>query len=79
LAYSLPWENVLQHTKGNGDAAMAQAVIAPMTIAIALCTGLIAGAVSKKVGCVVWVLSFWDLEFAVGGQQWVMRVDVLGI
>eukprot|EP00285_Hemiselmis_virescens_P007624 CAMPEP_0173383260 /NCGR_PEP_ID=MMETSP1356-20130122/5816_1 /TAXON_ID=77927 ORGANISM="Hemiselmis virescens, Strain PCC157" /NCGR_SAMPLE_ID=MMETSP1356 /ASSEMBLY_ACC=CAM_ASM_000847 /LENGTH=623 /DNA_ID=CAMNT_0014338039 /DNA_START=120 /DNA_END=1991 /DNA_ORIENTATION=- len=49
LAYILPWENILQHQKGNGDAAIAQAVIAPMTIAIALVTGLVAGAVSKKV------------------------------
>jgi len=49
LAYDLPWESVLQHREGNGDAAFAQAVIAPMTIAIALVTGITAGQISKKI------------------------------
>jgi hypothetical protein len=49
LPYIIPWENVLQHRRGDGDAAVAQLVIGPMTIAIALVTGLVAGTVAKKI------------------------------
>mmetsp|Transcript_2553 Transcript_2553/g.8399 ORF Transcript_2553/g.8399 Transcript_2553/m.8399 type:complete len:485 (-) Transcript_2553:1097-2551(-) len=49
LTYEVPWSAVLQHRNGNGDAAFYQAVIAPMTISIALVTGMIAGTIANKV------------------------------
>jgi len=63
LEYKLPWENVLQHQAGNGDAAIAQLKIAPMTIAIALITGLCAGAVAKKITHLDLELLFKDDTF----------------
>mmetsp|Transcript_26548 Transcript_26548/g.63459 ORF Transcript_26548/g.63459 Transcript_26548/m.63459 type:complete len:616 (+) Transcript_26548:411-2258(+) len=63
LPYLLPWENVLQHRKGQGDAAMAQIIIGPMTIAIALVTGLVAGTVAKKITTLDRHLMFKDDSF----------------
>mmetsp|Transcript_10903 Transcript_10903/g.21915 ORF Transcript_10903/g.21915 Transcript_10903/m.21915 type:complete len:617 (+) Transcript_10903:185-2035(+) len=63
LAYELPWENVLQHTAGDGQAAFAQTVIAPMTISIALVTGLVAGSVAKKITHLDRALLFKDDTF----------------
>jgi len=63
LAYKLPWENVLQNRRGNGDAAFVQAVSAPMTISIALVTGLVAGLVAKKITVLDRKLLFKDSTF----------------
>ena len=49
LAYKLEWDVILQNRRGEGDAAYVQLMSAPMTISIAMVTGLIAGLVAKKI------------------------------
>ena len=49
--------------QGNGDAAIAQVVMLPMTIAIALVTGLVAGTIAKKVTVLAPDLLFKDDSF----------------
>ena len=49
LAYKLEWDMILQNRRGEGDAAYVQLMSAPMTISIAMVTGLIAGLVAKKI------------------------------
>lgn len=63
LPYRLPWENILQNRKGTGDAAFVQLVSAPMTISIAMVTGLVAGLVAKKITVLDRRLLFKDSTF----------------
>lgn len=47
--YQLSMDQVLNHNDGNGDAVLAQLYIAPMSIAIGLVTGTMAGMVTQKI------------------------------
>merc|ERR1712216_622661 len=63
LAYKLEWDMILQNRGGEGDAAYVQLMSAPMTISIAMVTGLIAGLVAKKITVLDRRLLFKDSTF----------------
>mmetsp|Transcript_12872 Transcript_12872/g.35671 ORF Transcript_12872/g.35671 Transcript_12872/m.35671 type:complete len:635 (+) Transcript_12872:3-1907(+) len=47
--YALPMDEILNHNNGDGDAVLAQLYIAPMSIAIGLVTGTLAGMMTQLI------------------------------
>ena len=47
--YRLQLDQILNHNKGNGDAMRAQIYIGPMSVAIGLVTGTLAGLIAIKI------------------------------